>query len=283
MQDSVIIKAPAKINLFLRITGQKENGYHNIRTGITFLDLHDELKISFSKKNNLFYSGFFKPTSKEFKNDIIVKVLEKISLNKKTKLKIEIKKNIPSKAGLGSASTNAASLIKGFQKLKLINKIDNNILSQIGADVPACFYGKNCLATGIGNDVNTNISFPKYYFILVKPKIELSTIEMYKKIKDNIALNKSYIEQTADLKIIHKDDNGNDFEIIAKKENQEIYELLNFLSLLNENIFSRMTGSGSCCYAVFNNKNSAKKALEITSNKFKKYWVYLAENNINNK
>ena len=60
MQDSVVIKAPAKINLFLRIVGQKEDGYHNIRSGITFLDLHDELKITFSTKNNLIYSGFCK-------------------------------------------------------------------------------------------------------------------------------------------------------------------------------------------------------------------------------
>ena len=89
------------------------------------------------------------------------------------------------------------------------------------------------------------------------------------------------MKQTSDLKILHENDNGNDFEIIAKTEYQEISELLDFLTLLDNNIFSRMTGSGSCCYAVFKNKNDAKKAFEITLNKFKDYWIYLAENNTN--
>ena len=71
MLDSIFISAPAKLNLFLRIIGQKKNGYHYIRTGITFLDLHDEISIRLSDVHSLTYSGPFKPTSKIYKNDII--------------------------------------------------------------------------------------------------------------------------------------------------------------------------------------------------------------------
>ena len=81
MQDSIYIKAFAKVNLFLRILSQRENSYHNIRTGITFLDLHDEIKISKNNKHKLSYFGLFKPTFNKFKNDIIIKVLNHISLN----------------------------------------------------------------------------------------------------------------------------------------------------------------------------------------------------------
>ena len=56
MQDNIVIKAPAKLNLFLRIIGQKNNGYHIIRTGITFLDLYDEISISLSNINKLSYT-----------------------------------------------------------------------------------------------------------------------------------------------------------------------------------------------------------------------------------
>ena len=76
MQDSVIIKAPAKLNLFLRILGQNNNGYHFIRTGVTFLDLHDEINISLNDNNNLSYYGPFKPSSGVYENDIIIKVLK---------------------------------------------------------------------------------------------------------------------------------------------------------------------------------------------------------------
>ena len=85
MLDSILIKAPAKLNLFLRIIGKTNNGYHNIRTGITFLDLHDEVNISLSDINNLSYSGPFKPSSSIYENDIIVKVLNNASIKKKIK------------------------------------------------------------------------------------------------------------------------------------------------------------------------------------------------------
>ena len=63
MLNSIFIKAPAKLNLFLRIIDQKNNGYHIIRTGITFLHLHDEVNISVSNKNHISYAGPFKPIS----------------------------------------------------------------------------------------------------------------------------------------------------------------------------------------------------------------------------
>ena len=59
-----------------------------------------------------------------------------------------------------------------------MDEIDNQFLAKLGADVPVCYYGKNCLATGIGEKIIKNIYFPKFYFVLVKPKINLSDIGM---------------------------------------------------------------------------------------------------------
>ena len=280
MQNSIIIKAPAKLNLFLRIIGQKNNGHHIIRTGITFLDLCDEVKICLSDINNISYSGPFKPSSSIYENDIIVKVLNNIPINNRLKFKINITKNIPWKAGLGSASTDAASLIKGFEKLGLIRNIDNQLLSKIGADIPACYYGHNCLATGIGDQINSDIDFPKYYFVLVIPNVKLSTFEMYSRVSKYLKFDQDYFEKISHLKSLHEDDNGNDFEKIVKKEYKQILDLLNFLSCFKDSVFSRMSGSGSCCYVVFENKEKALKAFDLTLRKFSNYWIYLAENNI---
>ena len=74
MKDSVFIKAPAKLNLFLHIIGQNNNGYHNIRTGITFLDLYDDINISLSDINNLSYNGPFKPSSLIIKTILFIKL-----------------------------------------------------------------------------------------------------------------------------------------------------------------------------------------------------------------
>ena len=282
MKDSVFIKAPAKLNLFLNIIGQNNNGYHNIRTGITFLDLYDEINISLSDINNLSYNGPFKPSSSIYKNDIIHKVLSNVSMEKEKKVKIKITKNIPWQAGLGSASTDAASVIKGLQKLSLINDIDNEFLTLIGADVPACYCGQNCIATDIGNKINKDINFPKYYFVLVYPYIHLSTVKMYSKIDEYLLFNKDQNNKVSHSINLNKNDKGNDFEKIIRKENKEILNLLDFLSSIENSIFTRMTGSGSCCFVVFENKHHAKKAFDIIEEKYNDYWIYLAENNIIN-
>ena len=120
MVDKIYLNAYAKINLSLHIENKRLDGFHNIESLITFTNLHDEVFIKFSDKSNLSYTGEFKPNSKYFKDDIILKVLKDLQIKKK--LFISIKKNIPTKSGLASASTNAASLIKGLEKLNLIKK-----------------------------------------------------------------------------------------------------------------------------------------------------------------
>ena len=101
---------------------------------------------------------------------------------------------------------------------------------------------------------------------------------MYNKVKKYIKFENHNINKLSFLKTVQKYDTGNDFEKIIKEENKEILDLLSFLSSLNNNIFSRMSGSGSCCYATFSLQSEARKAFELTSKKYNNYWVYLTEN-----
>ena len=278
MQDKIIIKAPAKINLFLHVLNKRKDGYHNIKSGITFINLFDEVCI---KKNNLMtiqYSGTFKPAYDFFEDCIIKKTLKFLNLDNKVNLKINIKKNIPIQAGLGSASSNAAALIKGLEKLKIkkINK-DYKFYSQLGADIPVFLYGKNALVKGIGEKVFKH-EFPKYFFLLVKPKAGFSTKKMYNKISrnlqdDNIANHNNNIVNA----------HGNDFESIAIHENEEINQILKYLYDSEKCIFSRMTGSGSCCFAAYEKPEYANKAQMNLKESFPKLWSFVGENNtINN-
>ena len=283
MQDRIFVKTPAKINLFLRIINQRNDGYHNIRSGVTFLDLYDEMSIEVSDRQSVKYSGPFKPLSDIFENDIIIKTLDSLALAPNIKLNIDIKKNIPTQAGLGSASTNAAGLIKGLKNLGIVYKTDNKFLSNLGTDVPACLYGNDCLITGKGDKIYPLIDFPKYYFVLVKPDINFSTPTMYSKIKIYNIIDQQYNHQISNLTHIHEDDSGNDFEKIAIIENKEIKNLIDFLSKTKDCIFAGMTGSGSCCYAVFNKHEDACNALDIISSRFSDLWSYIGENiSVNN-
>ena len=276
MLDKIFIKAPAKINLFLRVLNKRDDGYHNIKSGITFINLFDEISI---KKNNsmiIQYFGTFKPAQDFFEDCIIKKTLKFLNLDNKVNLKININKNIPVQAGLGSASTNAAALIKGLEKLEII-KINKNykFYSQLGADIPVFLYGKNALVKGIGEKVFQH-EFPKYFFLLAKPEINFSTKKMYNKISrnlqdDNIANHNN--------NIVNNGDHGNDFENIAINENEEINQILKYLSSSEKCIFSQMTGSGSCCFAAYEKQEYAYKAQMYIRENFPKLWSFVGENN----
>ena len=253
MQDNFFILAPAKLNVFLKILGRRKDGYHIIRSGITFINLFDKIEIKISNENSVDYIGQFKPKGDSYDHCIIKKTLNHLSLKKNIKFDIRIEKNIPTQAGLGSASTNAAALINLLEKMQLININHPKFYSFLGADVPCFLYKKNCFVTGIGDEIFYH-PFPKYFFLLVK--------------YNNNDIN--------------DDDNGNDFEKITLNENKEYVKIFNFLENLDKNIFVRMTGSGSCCYAVFEKKIYAKEAKYLFDKKFENLWSFVGENNIIN-
>ena len=279
MQDKIIIKAPAKINLFLHVLNKRDDGYHNIKSGITFINLFDEICIKKSNSTIIQYSGTFKPDQDFFKDCIIMKTLKFLNLDNKVNLKVNINKNIPIQSGLGSASSNAASLIKGLEKLEIIKmNEDYKIYSKLGADIPVFLYGKNALVEGIGEKVFKH-EFPKYFFLVVKPEIGFSTKKMYDKISRSLQE-----DETANhsRNILNDDSYGNDFKNIAIKENEEINQILKYLSSSEKCIISQMTGSGSCCFAAYEKKEYANKAQINFKKYFPKLWSFVGENNINN-
>ena len=102
---------------------------------------------------------------------------------------------------------------------------------------------------------------------------------MYSKIKNFL----HHKNKTNNINSLHDEEEKNDFEKIAKIESKKITNLLDFLSNIDDCIFARMTGSGSCCYAVFNEKEQARRAKININNKFSNLWSYLGKNNaINN-
>ena len=123
MQKKIVkIFAPAKLNIFLRVLSKRKDGFHNIRTGITFINLFDVVEIKESDKLQISYKGKFKPFRETYDDCIIYKTLEFLKLNNNLNVEINVEKNIPVQGGLGSASTNAAALIQGLEKMHVIDK-----------------------------------------------------------------------------------------------------------------------------------------------------------------
>ena len=176
-------------------------------------------------------------------------------------------------SGLGSASSNAAAVIRILKKLDLLDLKKNNF-AKIGADVPFFINNKDSLIREIGN-ITINQSFPKYFFLLIKPIQNCSTREMY----DQIKSAKLNYDLNFDTDEINEDDNGNDFEPILEKQSKEINNLLKFMKSLPETIFARLTGSGSCIFAAFESKTLAKESLSIFNKRYPLIWSKVVENN----
>ncbi len=264
--------SPAKINLFLKIIGKRDDGYHNLRSGVTLINLYDEVSAQKSSEFKVKYTGEFAPPDNIFKDCIVEKIFSKFKIVK-PQYSFTIKKNIPVQSGLGSASSNAAAVLRILKKLDY-KEVKTINFSAIGADVPLFVENQDSLIRGIG-DITIKQSFPKYYFLLIKPIQNCSTEEMYNEVdvKDiNFDLN-------FDTDEISEFDMGNDFEIIADRKYPEIATLLKFMRGFSEVIFSRLTGSGSCIYSAFDKKDSAEKALEIFKARFPDHWAVVVENN----
>ena len=264
--------SPAKINLFLKIISKRDDGYHNLRTGVTLINLYDEVSAQKSSEFNVKYTGEFAPPNNVFKDCIVEKIFSKFNMVK-PQYCFTIKKNIPVQSGLGSASSNAAAIIRILKKLDYIETKTINF-SEIGADVPLFVANQDSLVRGIG-DITIKQLFPKYYFLLIKPIQNCSTKEMY----NAVDINDLKFDLNLDTDEISEFDMGNDFEVIADRKYPEISTLLKFMRGFSEVIFSRLTGSGSCIYSAFDKKDSAKKALDIFKERFPDHWAAVVENN----
>ena len=276
MLDKIIEKSPAKINLFLKIINKRDDGFHNIRTGITFIDLYDQITVQPHNKFEVIYTGKFAPKNNLFEDCIIDKLFTYIHEDK-PKLLFTISKNFPYEAGLGSASSNVASVIKILENLELIKKKNIFDYVDLGSDIPIFLNQKDALVRGRG-DLIANVHFPKYYFLLIKPSFKCSTKKMYNSFQpSDFDYNTDF-----DLEEINDLDSGNDFEKILKKNEPEFLSIINFLEDFDDIIFSRLTGSGSCIYSVFEKKEHAINAQKKFQQIFSNLWTHLSENNLIN-
>lgn len=274
----IYIKARAKVNLNLEILEKRKDNYHNIKSVFQKVNLYDEIYIQKSKNDDCKIQTNIEELNN--KENIIYKAYLKLKEHNPsiTGINIKINKKIPMQAGLAGGSTDCASFILGMNKLfnlKLSKNQIEDIGKSLGADVVPCLYNRAVLVEGIGDiitKINTNL---KYYILIIKPEISCNTKTMYQKLD-----SKSYIKQ------IHKSE-----EIINALENNNIEKLSNNLYNVFENVIeenetiqnlkkelikngaigSAMTGSGSCVYGIFENKEKAKTAYNILKDKYQIY------------
>ena len=280
-KKSYLVKAPAKINIGLRVLSKRKDGYHNLETIFYPVKIYDDIKLDIEKltaaaKNNIIKviskpNGNI-PNKKNICYRAVKLFLNEFNIKDKYRITINIKKNIPIGAGLGGGSSDAASVLKilykhylpepGFvfmfdsgSKKKMLKQVQHDkllgITQDIGSDVPFFLLGKPAFAEGKGEKLTP---LPKFRvngkILLVNPGIHISTPWAFKEI--GIKSKKKKI-----LNKIHKFDTNNealminDFERVVFKKYPKIEKIKYDMYKLGAS-FSLMSGSGSTVYGIFN-------------------------------
>jgi 4-diphosphocytidyl-2-C-methyl-D-erythritol kinase len=273
--DTFKIKSYAKINLALNVTGKK-NKLHKIESLITFIDLHDliYLKKITKKKHNIHFKGkFSKNIGKINTITNLLKLLDKKNLLNSQKLEIKVIKNIPQEAGMGGGSMNAASLINFFINQKILNIKKNELIkltSQIGSDVILGIKPTIAILSHNGELKKYNKDI-RLHALVVKPSFGCSTKYIYSKVKSfskpQFSFPKLKMFEVEYLKTLN-----NDLEKIAFKKYPKLKKIKLFLSNTHNNMFVRMSGSGSSIVAYFDSKRSCGNAYSQFKRKFSSHW-----------
>jgi len=262
------------------------NGYHNIRSLVTFCNLHDVISISKIKgvHDKISFSGRFKKGVNEKSNTItnVLYQLRKRNFFQKQAFKIAIQKNIPHGSGLGGGSSNAADVLNFFNTkmfLKLNKAEICKIAYKIGFDTPVSLEKKNTLLTGKkGEILRLNQKF-RLNILIVYPNVICSTKKIYENNKKFTLLSSQsnfYIKNKYKLIDFLKKEN-NDLEKTTIKFYPKIRKIINFIKSQNGCYFSRITGSGSACIGIFSNMKSAIFAQKFMKLKFPNYWCAVSK------
>lgn len=267
-------KAYAKINLTLDVLGKREDGYHEVAMVMQSIALHDDLAIEKTVSGiSLSIEGANLPLDE---NNLCYKaaqlMIEEFKITEG--VKIHLTKKIPSEAGLGGGSSDAAAVMRSMNKLFSLNVSTDKLEElgeKIGSDVPFCISGGTQFATGRGEVLQKLADFPKTSLVLAKPKIAISTPWAYKTYDE--MSNITHPNNEAMILALERGDKsemlrqmGNVLEVVAREKYPEIEDYKQIMQDAGAT-FAQMTGSGSVVFAFAENENAANKIAEAMKEK----------------
>ena len=292
-----VIKAPAKINLCLKVNGKRDDGYHDLSMIMQCISLFDTLNIEIFKNRKKNKDGSlitltcnqpFLPTDERNLVYKVVKyIFDRYSIN--DKINIFLKKVIPTSAGLGGGSSDAASMLMFLNKYYRLNLNRGDLVeiaARFGSDIPFFIYKNECVCEGRGEKVFELKAFNNYYVLIATPDIRVSTKDIFTQF-DDIKIDKDSI-------IFYNEKFNNCVETIKNKDLKKLsLNLFNNLEVVTESKYSEITefkkkmikmgaitslmsGSGPTVFGIFKSYFKALKCKISLKNDHRDAFVYIA-------
>lgn len=244
--------APAKVNLTLHVTGQREDGYHLLDSLVMFADVGDRLRVGLGKAA-LSVSG---PKAAGVPTDgrnLVMKAAQLMGVE----ATISLEKHLPAAAGIGGGSSDAAAVLRALQQLTG-RPVPEAGLS-LGADVPVCIGARAAVMRGIGESVEPVTTLAPLHAVLVNPGVEVPTGAVFKGLarKDNPKMEPIPAPHNL-FEWLHRQ--RNDLQSPAIAAQPVIADVLEALTATQECVLARMSGSGATCFGLYPDKGAASQA-----------------------
>ncbi|MCK0154956.1 4-(cytidine 5'-diphospho)-2-C-methyl-D-erythritol kinase [Alcanivorax sp. S6407] len=256
---TLILPAPAKLNLFLHITGRRDDGYHCLQTLFALLDHGDTLTFEPAETLQLHCDNPDVPCDD---SNLILRAATILQQHTGSQqgARISLTKRLPMGGGVGGGSSDAATALLGLNQLwGLELSLDTlaRLGLSLGADVPVFVHGKSAWAEGVGEQI-TPVSLPNAHFLVIHPEIHVSTARIFgdRELTRDTPISKL----PASLEAVLTRDFHNDCEAVAKRHFPEIGKTLDWLRQHTGN--ARMTGTGACCFARLTGSQQGQQLLQ---------------------
>ena len=255
MPRRLVVPAPAKVNLFLHVTGRRADGYHTLESLFTLVDLADTVALEVRDDGAVVRSGEVPGVPAD--EDLALRAARRLkeSTGSTRGVAIAIDKAIPMGAGLGGGSSDAASVLLALNRLwglGLSREALVDVAAELGADVPFFVFGETALARGIGERL-TAMTMPPAHLALAFPDARVPTASIF------AAPDLTRSTPSAKIDVFSESYGRNDLSGVACVRHPAVAEALAAMTKLTP--LARMTGSGACVFAPFEREDDARRAV----------------------
>lgn len=256
MSQTLELLSPAKLNLFLHITGRRADGYHNLQTLFQLLDYGDTLRFTPRDDGQVTLTPEIPGVA--FEDNLIIKAVRSLQKQTGTTLGVDIQleKRLPMGGGIGGGSSNAATTLVALNYLwqcELNNSQLQQLGLQLGADVPVFVNAQTAWAEGVGEALQP-IEMPKNWFLVVQPDCHVSTQQIFS--------HKDLTRDSPAIKVAAFLEQGgqNACQALVRRLYPQVDEALNWFAEHGQH--AQLTGTGACVFAQFATAEEAKKVLQ---------------------
>ena len=259
--------APAKLNLDLRITGRREDGYHNLESIFCLIGLYDTVYLAVREDAKIVLHTPAEGLAAE--QDLTYRAAKALQTHTRCRMGADIwlDKRIPAGGGLGGGSSDAATVLVALNSLWQCRLNRRELIGlglQLGADVPFFIFGRNAFAKGIGEQL-TETDVPKQWYVIVRPPVHVATAKIFSHKDLTRNSEPSIIPSFQRLRPFR-----NDMQAVVFQEYPEVRTAYLELSKYGETL---MTGSGSCLFLTCDNSEEAENVYRQISEIYEAYCV----------